>query len=80
MNHEILRQRVRASGLTQQAIATAAGIDRTVLSRILGGHHRLSEDMRDRIERAITRVEQAEAAAQEARAKWLAENTAESTS
>ena len=73
MNHETLRQRVNASGLTQQAIATAVGIDRSLLSRLLGGHRGVSEDLRERIEHAIDRLERAEQAASEARAKVMAE-------
>ena len=73
MNHEILSQRVHASGLTQQAIATAVGIDRTLLSRLLAGHRHVSEDLRERIEQAMHRLERAEQAASEARERVMAE-------
>ena len=80
MDWETLKQRMRTSGLTQDAIAAAAGIDPARLSRVLRGRLPLSANLHERIERAITRLEKAEAAAQAAREQSLAESAAESTS
>ena len=73
MDRETLRQRMRTSGLTQDAVATVAGIDPARLSRVLRGQHRLSADLATRVANAIDGLERAEQAASEARAKVMAE-------
>ena len=73
MDWETLKQRMRTSGLTQDAIAAAAGIDPARLSRVLRGRLPLSANLAIRVANAIDILERAEQAASEARGKVMAE-------
>ena len=66
-----LRQRVRASGISQDRLAKSLGMDRSRLSRILSGLARLPDCFAERVYRALDALETADVAADEARRRVL---------
>ena len=66
-----LRQRVRSSAISQDRLARALGMDRSWLSRILSGKQRMPADFEERLNHALDALENAEAAAEEARRKVM---------
>ena len=69
-------QRIALSGLTQEAVAREAGVHPSVLSRVLRGLRPPPTDFVFKVTAALGRLEAAEAAAREARARVLAEGRA----
>ena len=67
-----IRIRIFQLGLTQERVARAAGYDVTLFSRILRGLRRKPEDFEARVNATLDRLEAAERAADEARARVLA--------
>ena len=66
-----LRRRVRASGISQDRLAQALGMDRSRLSRILSGAIRRPDGFEERATRALDVLETAEVAAAEERRRVL---------
>ena len=66
-----LRQRVRASAISQDRLARALGMDRSWLSRILSGKQRMPADFEARLNRVLDALETAEDAAEAARRKVM---------
>ena len=62
-----------ALGIPQERIALELGIDRSLLSRYLRGLRKPPEGFMERLEATLDRLEAAERAADEARARVLAE-------
>ena len=73
------KARLAYSGISQDDLATQLQCSRSNVSHWLAGHRPLPDGMEARIGHAITRLENAEAAAQEARARSLAESALETT-
>ena len=71
-NLEQLRYRIFTSRIGQYHVAEAVGIAPSVFSQILRGNHPLPESFAAKVLNAISRLEAAEAAADEARARVLA--------
>lgn len=68
-----LRQRIAASPLTQEHLAIKLGYDPTLFSRIIRGLRPAPDGFADRVDAMLDLLERAEAAAEEARARVLAE-------
>ena len=68
------KARMAYSGISQDNLAKELQRSRSIVSQWLAGHTPLPDGMADRIDHALTRLEQAEAAAQDARARSLAES------
>lgn len=66
-----LRQRARASSISQERLAQALGMDRSWLSRILAGRQRMPDGFEARAISALDALETAEMAADEARRRVL---------
>lgn len=67
-----LRGRIAESGIKQQALACAMGMDPSQLSALLNERRRATDDFLARANAALDRLEAAEAAADEARQRVLA--------
>ena len=67
-----IRGRLAELGLTQQELAKALGINPTAINHILNGRREPPPDFEQRVTVALDRLEQAERAAAEARARVLA--------
>ena len=67
-----IRTRIFQLGLTQERVARAVGYDPTLFSRILNGLRRVPDGFEARVHRTLDRLEAAERAAEEARARVLA--------
>ena len=68
-----LRYRIFESAVLQERVAAEAGMDAGLFSRILSGRRPASPDFVQKASAALDRLESAEAAADEARARVLAE-------
>jgi len=68
-----LRGRLAESGIQNQVLASALGMDPSLLSAILRGRRAAPEGFEARVTAALDRLEAAEAAAEEARQRVLAE-------
>ena len=68
----MVRVRISRLGLRQEQVATAAGYDPTLFSRVLNGRRPAPPDFEQRVTGALDRLEAAEKAAQEARERVLA--------
>ena len=75
-----IKARLAYSGLSQGDLAEGLHISPATISHWLNGRTKLPEGMEARIGHAITRLENAEAAAQEARERSLAESAAAAAS
>ena len=67
-----IRTRIFQLGLTQERVARAVGYDPTLFSRILNGLRRTPDGFEARVNLTLDRLEAAERAAEEARARVLA--------
>ncbi|MCY3895659.1 MAG: helix-turn-helix transcriptional regulator [Chloroflexi bacterium] len=67
-----LRGRIAESGIRQQALASAMGMDPSALSAVLNERRRTPDGFVERTHAALERLEEAEAAADEARQRVLA--------
>ena len=67
-----LRARIAALGLRKGDVAAAAGLDQSMFSQYLNGRREPPADFEGRVTAALDRLERAERAAEEARAKVLA--------
>lgn len=67
-----LRGRIAESGIRQQALASALDMDPSQLSALLNERRRATDDFLSRANTALDRLEEAEAAADEARQRVLA--------
>ena len=72
---QTIKGRLGYSGISQAELASALGCSPSTVSHWLTGLNPLPDGMADRIDHALTRLEQAEAAAQEARERSLAESS-----
>ena len=70
-----IRVELRRQGLTQQALASALGVDASTLTRIMRGQRRPPGGFAARARAAIARLARAEHAAADARARSLAADT-----
>ena len=70
---EDIRRRLHRLGMTQEEFAAALGIADSTLSRMLRGRRRPPEGFTERVLATLDRLERAEAAAEEARRRVLAE-------
>ena len=68
-----IRARIAYLGLTREQVAIAMGLERSALSRYLNGTRPMPEGMEARIHATLDKLERAEQAAQEARARVLSE-------
>ena len=73
------KARLAYSGISHDDLATQLQCSRSNVSHWLAGHRPMPDGMATRMGHAITRLERAEAAAQEARARSLAESALEAT-
>ena len=72
MDVKKLRGRMAESGITQQDLADALGINATLLNHILKGRRQPPSDFEARVNATLDRLEAAERAATEARERVLA--------
>ena len=72
MNVRKLRGRLAEVGVTQQDLADALGINATLLNHFLKGRRKPAEGFEERAYAMLDRLEAAEQAADEARARVLA--------
>ena len=68
-----LKTRIIQMGITQERVAVAIGIDPSLLGRYLRGIRPMPANFEARVHAALDRLERAERAAAEARARVLAE-------
>ena len=68
-----IRGRLGMAGISQGTLAVELGVSQGALSQWLRGLSALPEGMEERVDAALTRLEAAERAADEARARVLAE-------
>ena len=68
-----LRYRIFQSPVSQEQVARAVGMDPSPFSRVLRGRQNPPEGFIERVNAALDRLERAEAAAEEARQRVLAE-------
>ena len=68
-----IRARIAYLDLTREQLAMAMGLERSALSRYLNGTRPMPEGMEERIHATLDKLERAEQAAQEARARVLEE-------
>ena len=71
-----IARRIALSGLTREAVAVEAGIHPSVMSRVLRGLRRPPKNFNERVNSALDRLVAAEKAADEARARVLAQGRA----
>ena len=69
-----LRTRIRQSPFSQERVAITAGYDPALFSRYLRGLRKPPDDFEERVATALGRMETAEKAANEARARVLEAN------
>ena len=74
-----IKSRLAYSGISQDDLAAELPCSRSTLSHWLNGRTPLPDGREAHIGHTITRLEKAEAAAKEARARSLAESAAEAT-
>ncbi len=72
LEQDSLRGRIALSRLTHDEIAREAGFHASVLSRVLRGLRPPPDGFEERVSQAVDRLEAAERAASEARARVLA--------
>ena len=71
-----IARRIALSGLTREAVAVEAGVHPSVMSRVLRGLRRPPKNFNERVNSALDRLVAAEKAADEARARVLAQGRA----
>lgn len=72
LSFEQLRQRIRDASITQERLALQLGFDPSLFSRYLRGLRPAPDGFAARVGAALDKLEQAEAAADEARQRVLA--------
>ncbi len=71
MTKSHIKSRIALSGLSQERLALAMGIDQSLLSRILNGRRPPPPDFEAKVNATLDRLEKAEKAAAEARERVL---------
>lgn len=77
MTHSDIQQRIAKLGMTQERLAQQLDYDPTLFSRLIRGLRAAPHGFEERVSRALDRLEAAERAAEEARARVLAEMASE---